>query len=366
MSERPTVSVPAGIEEAQFEAWRRERKRGQRIPESLWATAVELAKQWGVWPTARALHLDHNRLKRRVRNGQDSEKSSAFVELISEGAMLCACRVEMEDGRGARMRRRHGVEPDVLERARMIAVSAQTRIWVARAPADFRCGIDGLSILNSDAAGIDIGAMEIYVAVPPDRDPEPVRMFTTFTEDLNALADWLQQCGVGTVAMESTGVYWVPLVQILATRGFETYLVKAKHAKNVPGRQTDVSDCQWLRHLHSVGLLRASFRPAQHVCAIRSLTRHRDNLIEMATCHVQHMQKALDQMNLQLHHVISDITGTTGLAILDAILAGERDAKKLADLRDPRIRATHETIAKSLVGDFRPEHLFTLRQSLAL
>jgi transposase len=223
-----------------------------------------------------------------------------------------------------------------------------------------------LPVLSPDAAGIDIGATEIYVAVPADRDPEPVRMFATFTQDLNQLADWLQQCGIRTVAMESTGVYWIPLMQVLETRDLEVYLVNAKYVKNVPGRRTDVSDCQWLQYLHSVGLLRASFRPAQDVCAVRSLLRHRDSLVEMATCHVQHMQKALDQMNLQLHHVISDITGTTGLAILDAILEGNRDVNQLAALRDPRVRASHETIAKSLVGDYRPEHLFTLRQSVAL
>jgi len=223
-----------------------------------------------------------------------------------------------------------------------------------------------LPILHPNAAGIDIGATEIYVAVPPDRDPDSVRMFLTFTADLNALADWLQECRIQTVAMESTGVYWIPLMQILQDRGLEIYLVNAKHVKNVPGRRTDVSDCQWLQYLHSVGLLRASFRPAQDVCAIRSLLRHRDSLIEMATCHVHHMQKALDQMNLQIHHVISDITGTTGLAIIDEILSGERDTEKLAQLRDPRIRASQETIAKSLVGDYRPEHLFTLRQVLAL
>jgi len=151
-----------------------------------------------------------------------------------------------------------------------------------------------LPVLNPDAAGIDIGATEIYVAVPGDRDQEPVRMFGSFTQDLNQLADWLQQCHIRTVAMESTGVYWIPLMQILETRGLEVYLVNAKHAKNVPGRRTDVSDCQWLQYLHSVGLLRASFRPPQDVCAIRSLLRHRDSLVEMATCHVQHIQKALD------------------------------------------------------------------------
>ena len=223
-----------------------------------------------------------------------------------------------------------------------------------------------LPVLNPDAAGIDIGATENYVAVPADRDPEPVRMFASFTQDLEQLADWLEQCGIRTVAMESTGVYWIPLMQLLETRGLEVYLVNAKHVKNVPGRRTDVCDCQWLQYLHSVGLLRASFRPPQDVCAIRSLLRHRDSLVEMATCHVQHMQKALDQMNLQLHHVISDITGTTGLAMIDAILAGNRDQEALAKLRDPRIRASHETIVKSLVGDYRHEHLFTLRQSVAM
>lgn len=223
-----------------------------------------------------------------------------------------------------------------------------------------------LPVLNPDAAGIDIGATEIYVAVPADRDTEPVRMFATFTQDLNELADWLQQCRIRTVAMESTGVYWIPLMQILEVRGLEVYLVNAKHVRNVPGRRTDVSDCQWLQYLHSVGLLRASFRPAQDICAIRSLVRHRASLVDMASCHVQHMQKALDQMNLQLHHVISDITGTTGLAILDAILAGNRDVNALAALRDPRIRARQETIAKSLVGDYRREHLFTLGQSVGL
>src|SRR6516162_787479 len=221
-------------------------------------------------------------------------------------------------------------------------------------------------ILNPDAAGIDIGATEIYVAVPADRDPEPIRMFATFTQDLYRLADWLQQYGVRTVAMESTGVYWVPLIQILEVRGLESYLVNAKHVKNVPGRRTDVSDCQWLQYLHSVGLLRASFRPAPEVCALRSLLRHRSSLVDMASAHVQHVQKALDQMNLQIHHVISDITGTTGLAIIDAILAGNRDPQVLAALRDPRIRASNDTIAKSLVGDYRPEHLFTLRQSVDL
>jgi transposase len=222
-----------------------------------------------------------------------------------------------------------------------------------------------LPVLNSTAAGIDIGATEIYVAVHPDADPEPVRSFATFTEDLHRLADWLKACHVESVAMESTGVYWIPLFQILETRGFEVCLVNARYYQNVPGRRTDVSDCQWLRHLHSVGLLRSSFRPADQVCALRSLVRHRDSLIQAASSHVLRMQKALDQMNLQIHHVISDITGITGLRIMEAILAGERDAVRLAALRDGRIKASAETIIKSLVGDYRREHLFTLRQSLA-
>jgi transposase len=221
-----------------------------------------------------------------------------------------------------------------------------------------------LPVVEANAAGVDIGATEVFVAVPADRDPEPIRCFATFTADLQRLADWLEQCQIRTVAMESTGVYWIPLFQILEERKIEACLVNAQHLKNVPGRKTDVEDCQWIQHLHSVGLLRGSFRPNQEICAIRSLWRHRDNLIQLATVHLQHMQKALDQMNLQIHHVISDLAGTTGLAIVDAILAGERDVQKLAQLRDWRIRASEETIMKSLVGDYREEHLFTLRQSL--
>lgn len=222
-----------------------------------------------------------------------------------------------------------------------------------------------LPVMRPDAAGIDIGATEIFVAVPADRAAENVRSFPTFTQDLYAAAEWLKQCGVKTVAMESTGVYWIPLFQILEEKDFEVCLVNARHVKNVPGRRTDVSDCQWLQFLHSVGLLRASYRPEQEVCAIRSLLRHRESLVQMAATHVNHMQKALDQMNLQLHHVISDIVGQTGLAIVDAILEGERDPHVLAELRNDRIKASEDVIVKSLVGDYRAEHLFTLRQSLA-
>ncbi len=225
-------------------------------------------------------------------------------------------------------------------------------------------GLAPVPVLEPNAAGVDIGATEIYIAVPVDRDTAPVRRFATFTEDLIAAADWLVGCRIRTVAMESTGVYWIPLFQILEARGLKVCLVNARHVKNVPGRKSDVSDCQWLQYLHAVGLLRASFRPEQQVCAVRSLMRYRESLVEMATVHLQHMQKALDQMNLQLHHVISDLSGTTGMAILDAILAGERDPRKLAALRDPRIRADAKTIARSLVGDYRREHLFTLGQSV--
>jgi transposase len=179
-----------------------------------------------------------------------------------------------------------------------------------------------LPVMRPDAGGIDIGATEIFVAVPADRAAENVRSFPTFTQDLYALADWLKQCGVKTVAMESTGVYWIPLFQILEDRGIEVCLVNARHVKNVPGRRTDVCDCQWLQFLHSVGLLRASYRPEQEVCAIRSLLRHRESLVQMAATHVHHMQKALDQMNLQLHHVISDVTGQTGFGHRGGDLGG--------------------------------------------
>jgi transposase len=221
-----------------------------------------------------------------------------------------------------------------------------------------------LPVINPDAAGIDVGATRIYAAVPYDRAEEPVRSFETFTPDLHALSAWLKLCGIRTVAMESTGVYWIPVFQILESAGFKVCLVNARHVKNVPGRKTDVSDCQWLQYLHAVGLLRGSFRPEEAVCAVRSILRHRSTLDRYGSSHVQHIQKALTQMNLQLHHAISDITGKTGLAILDAILAGERDAAKLAKLRDYRIKTPASVIEKALVGDYRGEHLFTLRQAL--
>ncbi len=221
-------------------------------------------------------------------------------------------------------------------------------------------------VLEPNAAGIDVGAREMFVAVPPGRDEHPVQVFATFTEDLERLADWLLHCGVTTVAMESTGVYWIPLYEILEQRGIRPCLVNARHMKNVPGRRTDWHECQWLQFLHSVGLLRAAFRPEENICAVRTVLRHRSELVMAASQHVQHMHKALTQMNLQIHHVISDITGVTGLAIVDAILAGQRGAVELAKLRDPHIKVQAETIRKSLVGNWRPEHLFTLKQSREL
>ena len=219
---------------------------------------------------------------------------------------------------------------------------------------------------NKHAAGIDIGADIHYVAVDPDSASEPVRSFGALTADLHKLADWLVQCKVGTVAMESTGVYWIPLFQILEARGLDVCLVNARHVKNVPGRKTDVQDCQWLQYLHSVGLLSASFRPSGEICAVRSLLRHRDTLMRGACEQVQRMQKSLDQMNVLLHRAVSDITGVTGLAILDAILAGERNPIELAKHRNKRCKKSEAEIAAALQGDWRVEHLFTLKESLQL
>jgi len=218
--------------------------------------------------------------------------------------------------------------------------------------------------IRPDAAGIDISPEVIYVAVDPQRDAKPVRAFGSVTEQLYRIANWLKACGVRTVAMESTGVYWIPLFQVLEERGFEVYLVNARHYKNVPGRKTDVCDSAWLQYLHAVGLLQGSFRPAQQVCAFRTLLRHRSALVQAASEHIQHMQKSLDQMNVQIHRVLSDITGVSGLAIVDAILAGERDGRRLAALRHGTVRASEERMVAALEGDYRAEHLFTLRQSL--
>jgi transposase len=223
-----------------------------------------------------------------------------------------------------------------------------------------------LSLTHPNAAGIDIGSARHFVAVPPDRDDEAVREFRSFTADLNSLADWLSACGVDTVAMESTGVYWIALYELLDRRGFKVHLVNARHVKNVSGRKSDVLDCQWLQQLMSYGLLQGAFRPADEVCALRSLARQRGMLLKSQARHVQHMQKALTQMNIQLANVISDVVGETGQNILRAIVAGERDGDVLAAMKNTRIRASSEEIAKSLQGNWRAEHLFALKQALAL
>jgi transposase len=221
--------------------------------------------------------------------------------------------------------------------------------------------LDALPLLEPNAAGIDIGHREHWCAVAPDRCEKPVRAFGTFPEDLEKMADWLQQCGIKTVAMESTGVYWIPAFQILERRGFVVHLVNARHVKNVSGRKTDVLDCQWLQRLHSYGLLNASFRPEDSMCVLRSFLRYRDELVGARSVQCQHLQKALQQMNVQLHQVLSDVTGVSGLRIIEAILAGERDAKRRAGLADGRVRASQATLIKALRGDYRAEHLFVLQ-----
>jgi transposase len=223
-----------------------------------------------------------------------------------------------------------------------------------------------LERINPNAAGIDCGAEEHYVAVPADREAVPVRSFRTFTTDLHRLADWLTACGITTVAMESTGVYWIPLYEILEARGLDVVLVNARQVKNVPGRKTDVMDCQWLQELHSVGLLRGSFRPTAAIAALRAYLRHRETLVQSAATHVQRMQKALLQMNLQLSTVISDITGVTGLRIVRDIVAGQTDPRALAQHRDVRCQASEARIMAALTGHYRPEHVFVLHQNLDL
>ncbi len=224
-----------------------------------------------------------------------------------------------------------------------------------------------MPLINRHAAGIDVGSVEHYVCVPEDAVPagqSNVRSFGAFTGDLDKLVEWLQACGVTTVAMESTGVFWIALAQKLEGAKIEVVLVNARHLRYVPGRKTDVKDCQWLQRLHSYGLLNGSFRPAQDVCCVRSLMRHRENLSQGCGQAVQHMQQALQQMNVHLHHAVSDLNGETGLRILDAILAGERDPKKLVELRDPQCsKTTVGELEAALQGDWREEHLFVLKQA---
>ncbi len=222
----------------------------------------------------------------------------------------------------------------------------------------------GLQQVHLNAAGIDIGSEQHWVAVPHGRDEQRVRSFSSFTTGLLELADWLQRCGIDTVAMESTGVYWIPLFELLQERGLQVLLVNARHIKNVPGRKDDALDCQWIQKLHTFGLLRGSFRPDDDIVALRGYVRHRDTLVAEAGTWVQRMQKALVQMNVQLHTVLSDVTGVTGLAILREIVAGERDPAHLARHRDYRCRASEQQIIASLTGHYRDEHVFALRQAL--
>ena len=217
-----------------------------------------------------------------------------------------------------------------------------------------------------DAVGCDIGAREIFVAAASDRDENPVRYSGTFTGDLHKMAEWMVQCNIKTVAMESTGVYWIPVYDVFEKHGLEVRLVNPRNRKNVPGKRTDYHECQWIQYLHSMGLLQGAFRPDAEVRAVRTLTRHRSDLVDMASQHVQHMQKALTQMNVQFQHVISDITGLTGLAILDAIIAGERDAAVLAKRRDPHVKASEETLRQSLEGNWDPAQIVVLKQRLSL
>ena len=223
-----------------------------------------------------------------------------------------------------------------------------------------------LSQVNLNAAGIDVGASSHFVAVSLDRAEPPVREFAAFTADLYRLAAWLEECGVETAVMESTGVYWIPLFGVLEERGFEVMLVDPRRIKNVSGRKTDVLDCQWLQQLHTYGLLSGAFRPEADIRRLRSYLRQRAMLVQYASHHIQHMQKALTQMNVKLQHVISNITGKTGMLIIEAMVGGERDPRQLAKLRDGRIRADEETIAKSLRGHWREEHIFELTQALEL
>jgi len=223
-----------------------------------------------------------------------------------------------------------------------------------------------LQHLNQHAAGIDVGSRSHFVAIPEGTDDQPVREFTTFTDDLERLAEWLIACGVTTVAMESTGIYWIPIFEILELYGLEVRLVNARHVKNVPGRKSDVLDCQWLQQLHTYGLLRGAFRPADQVCALRAYVRQRATLVRSAASYIQRMQKALILMNLLLSNVVTDITGMTGMKIIKAILDGERNPKILASMRDKRCKNSQETIARSLHGNYRSEHMFSLLQAVEL
>ena len=223
-----------------------------------------------------------------------------------------------------------------------------------------------VKIVNPDAAGIDIGSEELYVCIPRDRDEQPLRKWGTYTADVHELAKWLVKHGIKTVAMESTGVYWIPVYVILSGYGIEVCLVNARHLKNVPGRKSDVRDCEWLMDLHMLGLLRASFIPEEGIAKLRSYLRHREAMIEQRAVHIQHMQKAMTQMNVRLTEVITDVTGVTGMGIMRAIAAGQTKAEELLTYRHVRCKATPEAFVKALTASYQEEHVFTLQQSLAL
>jgi len=222
----------------------------------------------------------------------------------------------------------------------------------------------GLQVMHPDAAGIDIGNESHFVAIPPDRDATPIREFGSWTADLHVMASWLKEHGITTVALQSTGVYWIAVQEVLERAGLEVYLVNARGTKNVPGRKSDVQECEWLRKLHTYGLLRNSFRPPEEIRAVRTIWRQRDRWVQESGRAVQHMQKALTTMNVQLANAISDISGKTGQAIVRAIVAGERNPWKLAQHRDPRIAASKEEIAYSLQGHWRDDVIFELRQAV--
>lgn len=222
-----------------------------------------------------------------------------------------------------------------------------------------------LTVVHPDCAGIDIGSREHWVAVNPEHDDKAVRRFSTFSDDLYALADWLESLQVTIVAMEATGVYWIPLYEVLDARGFEVHLVNSRATRQVSGRKSDVLDCQWIWQLMCHGLLKGAFRPVDEICALRAFVRQRSTKVQDQSRCIAHMQKALAQMNVQLDNVVSDLTGKTGMAILRRIVAGERDPQQLATLRDRRLRADEETVARSLYGNWRGEHLFALAQALA-
>ena len=226
--------------------------------------------------------------------------------------------------------------------------------------------LEPLERIQPNATGIDCGSRHHHVAVPVDRDPEPVRRFKTFTPDLYRMVDWLEACRIDTVAMEATGVYWIPIYDILEQRGFKVVLVNARHVKNVPGRKTDVVDCQWIQELHEVGLLRGSFRPSAEIVSLRAYLRHRETLVQEAANHIRRMQKSLALMNVHLHNVITDITGLTGMQIVRDIASGVTDPNALASHRHSRCRASEEEIAAALTGNYRREQVFVLRQNLEL